>query len=181
MQERGHARADLLVVQQRAVPAGDDQKIARPGQPRFFDGHDQVVVARRPPDWSPWPSPQPPAMMPNSKAGVASRFCTSSQRVGQLLAAGAGHQAEELVVLEQAGELGPVVRRAEHHHPLDPRIGLPPRLGERGLAQIAADDEVAQAVADEVDLVDSLQVVEHAGQRLGMLVERTPRAGIATR
>src|SRR5205085_7930578 len=68
---------------------------------------------------------------------------------------------------QDLSELSAVIRRAKHHHPLDPRIDFPARLLGCRLAQIAAHDEVAQAVADETDLLDAVEAFDHAGQRLG--------------
>ena len=40
-----------------------------------------------------------------------------------------------------------------------------------GFTQIAADNQISHAVANEMDLVDSFQAVDHAGQSFRMVIE----------
>ena len=70
-----------------------------------------------------------------------------------------------------------MIRSAQHDNPLDPRIGS---AGVGDIAKIVANDQVAEAVADEIDFRDLIKMADDRLERLGVVGNVGSVLGYAT-
>src|SRR4029079_19016017 len=156
----------LRVAQQQCMDSVNYQKVSRTRQLGLFDRNDKVVVAGE---------QRIVAVGVLFAAGDYAKLRLWDSEVllelfpflAHLLTRLARNAFEHRASPDKLGHPGAVVRRADHYDPLNARIGQHSVVIHRA-GQVTADDNVAQAVRDEVDLVDLItEILNDLRKRVG--------------
>ena len=125
-------------------------------------------------------------MMPNSNSGVASRFSNCGQSRPSCWPASPAICLNRMLSANTSASRAPwlggpsMTKRSKRaSRPTIGRRGvgrLLLRVLPRQVAQVVANHDVAHAMADEIDLLDAVEVIDDVPQRSGVLADVLLRA-----
>jgi hypothetical protein len=137
---------------------------------KFLDGDDEIIVSR-----------QERVVTAGGAASAGedaeiARWDGEARRefrpmAGQIASGGTKDRDHEGAQFWPAGDDRALIGRAEHDHSADAPIESA-FISLHALGHPPADDEVSEAVADEVDFVDAVEMVNDLAEILGVPVDR---------
>jgi hypothetical protein len=152
---------------------GQLEKVGCAVQSGAFDGDDQIIIGGQ------------KRIIAARLADAAGNYAELESRRGQTGFQPApianlmrGPQQAERIDRQPIGDLGPLVRRSQHHHSPQAWVGDATVQASRTIGQIMAHHQVAEAMTDEMNRVDPLEPTQNLGQPCGMSCDRFARAGV---
>ena len=152
---------------------GDEDEIIRSLEPGLLDADDGVIIPVE--HWAVALRVAGAAGDDPERAGRDDEIPGEPRPIEDHLPGGAGRELRQQPHLRHPpGQIGPLIRRPEHHHPFDPV-----EIGGRCVGHPPADDDVPEAVADEADPVGAVEPRDHTAEGAGVIVDPRPRTGVA--
>ena len=169
LQESQRRILDFGIVHNQRVRRRHDERIVRAGQARSSTLTTRSSSPKNGFDFT--PLPKFPATIPNGQDGIANCRSSSAHEPPSCLPLAPNSDRNSRLPCSRSASAEPWLGGGEHHDATDLWSVATTSPLRRIVGQITADDDVAHAVGDEVNLVHSREVAYHAVERRRVRVD----------